>query len=36
VIISHELLLAQAPAGYKHFDERDKGWTNVILHLQAA
>jgi glutathione-independent formaldehyde dehydrogenase len=36
VIISHELLLAQAPSAYKHFDERDKGWTKVILHPQAA
>jgi glutathione-independent formaldehyde dehydrogenase len=36
VIISHELPLAQAPAAYKHFDERDEGWTKVILHPQAA
>jgi glutathione-independent formaldehyde dehydrogenase len=24
-IISHELSLSEAPAAYKHFDERDKG-----------
>lgn len=31
-IISHELTLDQAPDAYKHFDQRDKGWTKVILH----
>jgi glutathione-independent formaldehyde dehydrogenase len=31
-IISHELTLDEAPDAYKHFDERDKGWTKVILH----
>ena len=36
VIISHELPLAEAPSAYQHFDERDKGWTKVILHPQAA
>jgi glutathione-independent formaldehyde dehydrogenase len=30
-IISHELSLEDAPDGYKHFDERDRGWTKVIL-----
>lgn len=30
-IISHELPLEDAPIGYQHFDERDKGWTKVIL-----
>ena len=30
-IISHRLSLEEAPAGYKHFDERDEGWTKVIL-----
>jgi len=35
-IISHELPLAQAPEAYKHFDNRDEGWTKVILHPQAA
>lgn len=36
VIISHELPLEEAPAAYKHFDNRDKGWTKVILHPNAA
>ena len=30
-IISHELSLDEAPLAYKHFDDRDKGWTKVIL-----
>ena len=32
LIISHELSLDEAPNAYKHFDNRDKGWTKVILH----
>ncbi|NYF52316.1 hypothetical protein HDF12_002715 [Edaphobacter lichenicola] len=28
-IISHELPLAEAPNAYKHFDNRDEGWTKV-------
>jgi len=36
LIISHELSLAEAPAAYKHFDDRDAGWTKVILHPNAA
>ena len=35
-IISHELPLEEAPAAYKHFNNRDKGWTKVILHPNAA
>jgi threonine dehydrogenase-like Zn-dependent dehydrogenase len=35
-IISHELPLSEAPTAYKHFDNRDEGWTKVILHPQAA
>ena len=30
-IISHEISLQEAPEAYKHFDDRDKGWTKVIL-----
>ena len=30
-IISHEISLEEAPGAYKHFDDRDKGWTKVIL-----
>ena len=37
VIISHELPLEQAPAAYKHFDNRDLGWIKVVsLHPNAA
>ncbi len=36
IIVSHELPLADAPDAYKHFDDRDKDWTKVILHPQAA
>jgi glutathione-independent formaldehyde dehydrogenase len=31
-IVSHELRLDQAPEGYEHFDNRDQGWTKVVLH----
>jgi len=31
-IVSHELKLEQAPDAYQHFDQRDHGWTKVILH----
>ena len=31
-IVSHELPLDQAPEGYEHFDNRDQGWTKVVLH----
>jgi len=31
MIISHELSLDDAPDAYTHFDNRDKGWTKVIL-----
>jgi glutathione-independent formaldehyde dehydrogenase len=30
-IVSHELALAEAPEGYRHFDARDDGWTKVVL-----
>ena len=36
LIISHELSLEEAPNAYKHFDNRDSGWTKVILHPNAA
>jgi glutathione-independent formaldehyde dehydrogenase len=36
MIVSHELPLVEAPDAYKHFDNRDKGWTKVILHPHAA
>jgi threonine dehydrogenase-like Zn-dependent dehydrogenase len=31
-IVSHELSLDQAPEGYQRFDDREDGWTKVILH----
>jgi glutathione-independent formaldehyde dehydrogenase len=31
-IVSHELPLAEAPNGYKNFDDRKDGWTKVLLH----
>ncbi len=36
LIISHELPLEQAPEAYEHFNNRDNGWTKVILHPNAA
>ena len=32
LIVSHELTLDQAPEGYQRFDNREDGWTKVILH----
>jgi glutathione-independent formaldehyde dehydrogenase len=34
-LISHQLPLAEAPDAYKHFDDRDAGWTKVILKPAA-
>jgi threonine dehydrogenase-like Zn-dependent dehydrogenase len=31
-VVSHELNLDDAPGGYEHFDQRDAGWTKVVLH----
>ncbi|MFG2622558.1 glutathione-independent formaldehyde dehydrogenase [Streptomyces sp. NPDC048507] len=31
-LVSHELTLDEAPAAYEHFDNRDDGWTKVVLH----
>jgi glutathione-independent formaldehyde dehydrogenase len=35
-IVSHELTLDDAPNAYEHFDDRDEGWTKVVLHPGAA
>jgi glutathione-independent formaldehyde dehydrogenase len=35
-IVSHELPLDQAPEAYEHFDNRDEGWTKVVLHPTNA
>jgi glutathione-independent formaldehyde dehydrogenase len=32
VIVSHELNLDQAPEGYRRFDDREGGWTKILLH----
>ena len=34
-VVSHELPLAHAPEGYRHFDARDQGWTKVTLSPAA-
>jgi threonine dehydrogenase-like Zn-dependent dehydrogenase len=31
-LVSHNLGLDEAPDAYRHFDQRDDGWTKVILH----
>jgi glutathione-independent formaldehyde dehydrogenase len=35
-IVSHELPLAEAVDAYEHFDNREKGWTKVVLKPQVA
>lgn len=32
LIVSHEMNLDDAAEGYKHFDDREDGWTKVLLH----
>jgi glutathione-independent formaldehyde dehydrogenase len=32
MLVSHDLGLADAPDAYRHFDNRDPGWTKVVLH----
>ena len=34
--MSHELPLDRAPEAYEHFDNRDEGWTKVVLHPAMA
>jgi glutathione-independent formaldehyde dehydrogenase len=34
-LVSHELPLTDAPDGYQHFDNRDDGWTKVLLRPAA-
>lgn len=31
-LVSHNLGLDEAPDAYQHFDQRDEGWTKVVLH----
>jgi glutathione-independent formaldehyde dehydrogenase len=35
-LVSHELSLDEAPEAYKHFDNREPGWTKVVLKPDAA
>ncbi|SDO48261.1 glutathione-independent formaldehyde dehydrogenase [Microbacterium sp. ru370.1] len=35
-IVSHELSLDEAPDAYEHFDNRDDGWTKVVLKPEKA
>src|ERR1700710_638392 len=32
MLVSHNLGLGDAPDAYRHFDDRDKGWTKVVLN----
>lgn len=32
LLVSHELGLEDAPDAYRHFDDREPGWTKVLLH----
>ncbi len=34
-LVSHELPLTEAPDAYTHFDDRDAGWTKVLLKPAA-
>lgn len=34
-VVSHTLPLDEAPKAYKHFDDRDDGWTKVVLKPAA-
>jgi threonine dehydrogenase-like Zn-dependent dehydrogenase len=31
-LVSHEVALDDAPDAYRHFDNREDGWTKVVLH----
>jgi len=35
-LVSHQLSLDEAPEAYKHFDDRDEGWTKVVLKPGAS
>ena len=34
-LVSHQLSLDEAPEAYHHFDNRDSGWTKVVLKPHA-
>lgn len=35
-LVSHQLSLDEAPDAYKHFDNREEGWTKVVLKPGAS
>ncbi|MFD9376438.1 alcohol dehydrogenase catalytic domain-containing protein [Streptomyces sp. NPDC059999] len=35
-LVSHELDLDEASSAYEHFDNRDDGWTKVVLHPHGS
>ncbi|KJY20948.1 MULTISPECIES: alcohol dehydrogenase catalytic domain-containing protein [Streptomyces] len=35
-LVSHELGLDEASSAYEHFDNRDDGWTKVVLHPNGS
>lgn len=35
-LVSHELSLDEASSAYEHFDNRDDGWTKVVLHPNGS
>lgn len=35
-VVSHDLSLDDAPRAYEHFDNRDDGWTKVVLHPELS
>ena len=35
-LVSHELSLDEAADGYRHFDDRDEGWTKVLPRPAGA
>lgn len=36
LLVSHELSLDDASSAYEHFDNRDDGWTKVVLHPNGS
>jgi hypothetical protein len=34
--VSHQLSLDEAPDAYKHFDNREEGWTKIVLKPGAS
>jgi threonine dehydrogenase-like Zn-dependent dehydrogenase len=36
LLVSHHLGLDDAPDAYRHFDQRDQGWTKVVLHPNSG